>query len=123
MADVQGGSLKYGVAITIDGAHLKMQEKHYYDFKLLYMEIVDKRPFVDQGYQISNLTLLFAEGSDQPNVRNIKKCLNEALALKCKVSMDTFRVVSPWLLIMLPSWRELQAHLFRGTLTLQAKLC
>ena len=67
-----------------------MQGKHYYDFTLHFKEIVYKGPFVDQQYQIPNLTLVLAEGTDQPNARNIKKYLNDALTLKYEVSMVYF---------------------------------
>ena len=87
-ADVQGGSLKYGGSITINGAHLKMQGKHYHAFTLYFMEIISKVPFVEQQYQIRDVTLLLAEGPDQSNAMSIKKCLNDPLTLKYEVSMD-----------------------------------
>ena len=94
MADVQRGLLKYGGAITIDGADLKMQGKHYYDFTPSFMKIVNKGPFVEQQYQTRNVTIFLAEGPDQPNARNIKKCLNDALTLRYEVSKEYLRVVS-----------------------------
>ena len=69
----------------MDGAHLNMKGKHYYDFPLHF-----KGPCVDQQYQIRDITRLLVEVADQPNATNIKKCLNDAFTLKYQVSMQYF---------------------------------
>ena len=59
VSDVQGSLVKYGGAITIDGAHLKMQGKHYYDFAIHFMEIIakDHLPTNNPRFEISDFCL------------------------------------------------------------------
>ena len=44
-SEVQNGLLQYGGVATIDGVHLKVQGKHYFDFTLHYMDIQEKGRF------------------------------------------------------------------------------
>ncbi len=58
ITELKNGTLQYGGAITIDGVHLKVQGKHFYDFTLHYMEISNKGPFDGAIYNVRNMTLL-----------------------------------------------------------------
>ncbi len=74
----------------MDGAHLRIQGKRFYDFTLHFMEVKDKGPFYGVQFVIRNFTLLLVEGTDQTNARNIQNCLNSALVQKHETRLDQF---------------------------------
>ena len=89
-SEVQNGLLEYGGAATIDGVHLKVQGKHYFDFTLHFMDIQEKGRFSKVEFKIRNVTLLVTEAPDHPNAKNIRQCINAALVHKYGTTMDFF---------------------------------
>ena len=51
-SDMKSGRLQFGGAVTIDGVHLKVQGKHFYDFTLLYIEIRQNTGFEEARFVI-----------------------------------------------------------------------
>ena len=89
-SELRNGSLQYSAPITIDGVHLKVQVKHFYDFVLHFIEVSVNGPFQEPTFKIRKITLLIVEGPDSPTAQNIKSCLNNALMEKYELSMDHF---------------------------------
>ena len=71
ITDRRNGLLRFGGAVTVDGVHLKVQGKHFYDSTLHFLEVKDKRPFSGLQFEIPNVTLLLREEPEQPNANNI----------------------------------------------------
>ena len=93
VSELRKGSLQHGGAITIDGVHLKVQGKHFYDFNLHFMEVSVNGPLQGPTFKIRNIALLIVEGPDSPTAQNIKICLNNALMKKYELSMDHFSAI------------------------------
>ena len=72
ITDRRNGLLRFGGAVTVDGVHLNVQGKHFYDFKLHFLEVKDKGPFSGVQFEIPNETLLLLEEPEQPNANNIR---------------------------------------------------
>ncbi len=49
--DMQKGLLRLGDAFTVDEAHLKLQGRHYYDFTLHFMEIIEHGTYRDASFK------------------------------------------------------------------------
>lgn len=47
---------------------------------LLYVEIFVNGLFSNVQLEVKNVTLLIIEGPDQPKAKNVRRCINEALA-------------------------------------------
>ena len=90
VANVQNSSLRFGRAIKIDGAHLRMHGKHYFNFTFHFIKMNEKGPFSNVQFMLKNVALALVEGPDYPNVQSIKSCLNEALINKYSNRFDFF---------------------------------
>ena len=90
MANYQNGLLQHGAVVTLGGVHLKVQEKHYYDFTVHYTKVSDVGPFQKVQSTVRTETLLIVEVASHPNAAQIKKCLNDALNLKYETSLVYF---------------------------------
>ena len=90
VSELRKGSSQYSEAIKIDGVHLKVQGKHFYDFILHSIEVGDNGPFQEPTFKIRNIILLIVEVPDSPTAQNIKSRLNNALLEKYELSMDQF---------------------------------
>ena len=89
-SEVQNGLLQYGGAAIIDGIHLKVQGKRYFDSTLHFMDIQEKGRFSKVEFKIRNVTLLLTEAPDQPSAKSIRQCVNAALVPKYGTTMDFF---------------------------------
>ena len=82
--------LRYGGAISVDGVQLKVQDKHYYDFKLHCIVIRCKGPFENVKFELRNRTILPVEAPDSPSANNIKTNIRSVLNRKYGLSIDLF---------------------------------
>ena len=89
-AQIESKCLKYVDAVSVDGVHLKVKGKHYYDFTVHYMEVDTKKLFDEPVFRICNLTLLLVGSPPVPNARNIRDALNIALLEKYEIGLDYF---------------------------------
>ena len=55
------GRLRFEDAVGVDGIHLKVQEKHFYDFTLDYIETEKNTSFQEANFVIRTETLAFIE--------------------------------------------------------------
>jgi len=81
-----------GGAITIDGVHLKVQGKHYYDFTVHHIDIVRANPFLDKPeFNMKTTTVLFVEGPTVGNAVNIRGLLDTNLQREYGTSFDSIQ--------------------------------
>ena len=76
--------------MTVDGVHLKVQGKHFYDFKAHHVDVNAKGPFDDVKFEIKSPTVFLVEGPDCPSARNMRTTLNNALLEKYEYGLDVF---------------------------------
>jgi len=76
-----------GGAVTIDGLHLKLQGRHYYDLTIHHMNI-HKKAVVTEGteFTIKTTTILFLEGPEKPTASNIIQLLDTNLQQQYKIT-------------------------------------
>ncbi len=67
LIDTEEGMLRYGRAVTVDGVHLKLQSKNFYNFTLHFTEIKAKGPFENEGFNIRTIMLFLVEGPEHLN--------------------------------------------------------
>ena len=89
-AQKEDGLLQFDVVVTVDGVHLKVQRKHYYDFTLHLLEVKDNSPFSDVSLFLQNFTLPLIEDTVIASACNIRKALNNSLLQKYNTLLDTF---------------------------------
>ena len=82
--------LKYEGAVSVDGVHLKVKGRHFYDFTVHYVEVDTKKSFDEPVFRIRNLTLLLVESPPVPHTRNTRDALNIALLEKYEIGLDYF---------------------------------
>ncbi len=67
-----------------------MQRKHYYDFTLPYLEVVEKGPFASARFKIKNTTSVLTERIDEPSTKNIRSTINTPLIQEYEGVTDFF---------------------------------
>ena len=90
VAERKDGLLQFGGAVTVDGVHLKLQRKHYYDFTLNFLEVKENGPFSDDSFFLQHVTLLLIDIPAIASAWNIGKALNDALVQKYNTLLDKF---------------------------------
>ena len=90
IAQMHSGKLRYGGAATIDGVHLNLHGRHYYDFTLHSMHFREKGPFSGVQFEIKTVPLLLVEGPDPPTAKNIRTRLNSALLENYEIPLERF---------------------------------
>ena len=84
---IREGCLKNGGAASVDGVHVKVSGKHFYDFKVHYMVVKKTKPYDEPKFSIQNKTLLLAEGAEVSNASNIRETLVFSLLEKYQTSL------------------------------------
>ena len=90
VAEKKDGLLQFGGAVTVDGVHLKLQRKHYYDFTPRFLEVKENGPFSGVSFFLRNVTLLPIESPAIASACNIRKALNDALLQNYNTLLDSF---------------------------------
>ena len=83
-------SLRYGGVVSVDGVHIKVKGKYFYDFTVQYIEIGTKKTFDEPVPRTRKLTLLLVESPPVLSARNLRDALNTALLKKHEIGLDYF---------------------------------
>ena len=95
VSDIKDGILRYGGAIPVNGVHLKVQGKNYYDFTLHHIVTRSEVPFENVIFELKNKKLLFVEVPDTASANNMKANINAGSVLHENL---------PWYQMVLQQW-------------------
>ena len=56
LAEKKDGRLQFAGVVTIDGVHLKLQGRNYYDFTLHFLKVKENVPFYNVSFFLRNFT-------------------------------------------------------------------
>lgn len=90
VSEMQHVRLNYGGSVTVHGVHLKVHGKHFYDFTIHIMEIIETVTSDEMKFRNSDVTFQLVKRTSVPNARNIRETLNDAIIQKYEVILHYF---------------------------------